>query len=125
MPTALARPWPERPGRGLDAEGVPELGMAGRARAQLPEALQLLQRHVRIAGEVEQRVEQHRAVAGREHEAVAVGPVGMLRVELEEPRPQHGGDVGHAHRHAGMAGLRLLDRVHGERPDGVGEVRRG
>ena len=75
-----------------------------------------------IAGEVEQRVEQHRAVAGREHEAVAVGPIRMLRVELQEPRPQHGGDVGHAHGHAGMAGLRLLDRIHGERADGVGEV---
>ena len=111
----------QRPGRGLDAERVAVLGVAGGAGAQLAEALQLVQRHVRIAGEVEQRVEQHRAVAGRQHEAVAVGPVGMLRVELQEPRPQHGGDVGHAHGHAGMAGLGLLDGVHGERPDGVGE----
>ncbi len=74
----------QRPGRGLDAEGVPVLGMAGRARAELAEAPQLVERHVRIAGEVEQRIEQHRAVAGREHEPVAVGPIRMLRVDTSE-----------------------------------------
>ena len=77
------------------------------------------------AGEVQQRVEQHRAVAGRQHEAVAVGPVRVGGVELQELREQHRGDVGHAHRQAGMAGLRLLDRVHGERADGVREIRMG
>jgi len=33
------------------------------------------------AGQVEQRVEQHRGVASREHEAVAVRPDRILRVE--------------------------------------------
>ncbi len=41
----------------------------------LAETLQLIDRHVRIAGEIEQRIEQHRAMAGRQHETVAVGPV--------------------------------------------------
>ena len=71
---------------------------------------------------MEQRVEQHRAVAGRQHEAVAVRPIGSGGVELQEAGEQHGGDVGHAHRHAGMAGFGLLHRVHGERPDGIGHV---
>ena len=31
------------------------------------------------------------------------------------------GDIGHAHRHAGMAGVGALHGVHGERADGVGE----
>ena len=79
-------------------------------------------RHAGIAGQVQQRVEQHRAVPGRQHEAVAVRPVGRGGIELQELREQHGRHVGHAHRHAGMAGLGLLDRVHGQRPDGVGHV---
>jgi hypothetical protein len=112
----------ERAGRGLDAEGVAELGMPGSAGPELAEALQLLERHVGVAGEVEQRVEQHRAVAGREHEPVAVGPVGMLGGEFQVAGEQHGGDVGHAHGQARMAGPGLLDGVHGERPDGVGKV---
>ena len=97
-------------------------GVARRARAELAEALELLDRHLRVAGEVEQRVEQHRAMAGGQHEAVAVGPFGVRGVELQEAREQHGGDVGHAHGHAGMAGIGLLHRVHGQRPDGIGHV---
>ncbi len=118
----VGQPLAERPGRGLDPERMTVFGMARRAGAELPEAAQLVQGHVRIAGEIEQRVEQHRAVPGREHEPVAVGPIRMLRVVLQEPRPQHSGDVRHAHGHARVTGLRLLDRIHGQRADGVGEV---
>ena len=64
---------------------VAVLGMAGGAAAELAEALQLVDASCSaVAGEVQQRIEQHRAVAGREHEAVAVGPVGMRRIEFEE-----------------------------------------
>ena len=77
------------------------------------------------AGEVKQGIEQHRAVPGREHEAVAVGPFGMGGVELQEAREQHRGHVGHAHGHAGMAGIGLLHRVHGERANGVSHVLMG
>ena len=96
-------------------DGVAAFGMAGGAAAELAEAFQLVERHVGIAGQMQQRVEQHRAVPGRQNEAVAVGPVGHGRIEIEEAGEQHGGDVGHAHRHAGMAALRRLDRVHGQR----------
>ena len=71
---------------------------------------------------MQQRVEQHRAVAGGQHEAVAIRPVGRGRIEFQELREQHRRDVGHAHRHAGMPGFGFLDRIHGERPDGVGHV---
>ncbi len=121
-PDRIGQALAQGPGGGLDPEGVPEFRVAGSARAELPEAPDLVQRHVRVAGQVEQRIEQHRAVAGRQHEAVAVGPVGMLGVVLEEPGPQDRGHVRHAHGHARMAGFRLLDRVHGERADGVGEM---
>ncbi len=65
----------ERAGRRLDARRVAVFGMAGGADAELAEALQLLDRHVGIADQMMERIEQHRAVAGRQHEAVAVGPV--------------------------------------------------
>ena len=48
------------------------------------------------------------------------GPGRVGRVEFEEAGEQHRGDVGGPHRQAGMPGLRLLDRIHGERADGVG-----
>ena len=76
----------------------------------------------RIAGQIKQRVEQHRAVAGREHEAVAVRPFAVGGVVLQELREQHGGDIGGAHRQAGMAGFRLLDGVHREPPDRIGHT---
>src|SRR5579884_2653396 len=59
----------ERPRGGLDARGEVHLGMPGRAAAPLAKAADLVERQV--AREVEQGVEEHRAVAGREDEAVA------------------------------------------------------
>jgi len=70
-------------------------------------------------------VVEHRAMAGGEHEAVAVGPGRTHRVELQEFREQNGGDVGGTHRQAGMAGFRLLDRIHRQRADGIGHARMG
>ena len=83
--------------------------------------LELVDRQV-VAGQVQQRVMQHRAVAVRQHEAVAVGPVRIGRVVPQVIAPQHLGDVGHAHRHAGMAGIGLLHGVHRQRADRVGKV---
>ena len=53
--------------------------MARRLGAELAEALDLVERHVGVAAQVEPAVEKHRAVAGRQHEAVAVHPLGVLR----------------------------------------------
>ena len=113
----------ERPGGGLDAGRV-AVFRDGRAVSEPSWRKRLisLDRHRLVAGEMEQRVEQHRAVAGREHEAVAVGPGRIGRIEFEEAREQHGRDIGRAHGQAGMAGLRLLDRVHRQRADGIGHA---
>ena len=121
----IAQALAQRAGGGLDAAGMAVLGMAGGLAAELAEVLQLVERHVGVAGEMQQRIEQHRAVAGRQDEAVAVGPVRLRGVELHELGEQHRGDVGHAHRHAGMARVRLLHGVHGESPDGVRHVAAG
>ena len=110
----------ERAGRRLDAERMPVFRVAGGLRPELTEALQLVERHVWIAGQMEKGVEQHRAVARRQHETVAVRPVGRGGIEFEKLREQHRRDVRHAHRHPGMAGLGLFDRVYSEKADGVG-----
>ncbi len=106
----------------LDAGRMPILRMARGLGAELAEVRELLHRHARIARQMQDRVEQHRAMAGREYETVAVGPAGLGRIELEKAREQHGRHIGHAHGHAGMAGLGLLHRVHGQRADGVRHV---
>ena len=55
------------------------------------------------AGQVEQRVEQHRGVAGGEDEAVAAGPDRVGRVEAEEALPEGVGERGERHRGARVA----------------------
>jgi hypothetical protein len=104
----------ERPGRSLDARRHEIFRMARRLRLELAEALQLVEAHALDTREVQERIEQHRAVARRENEAVAVRPAGIARVVFEEFREQDRGDVGRAHGQAGMARFRLLDRIHGE-----------
>ena len=108
----------ERTGGGLDAGRVPVLGVAGRLAAPLAERLQVVEGQV-VAGEVEQGVEQHARVAGGEHEAVAVGPGRVGRVEAQVAREQHVRHGGRAHGHAGMAGVGLLHAVDGQKADGV------
>src|SRR6185436_19003301 len=58
-------------------------------------------------------------MAVREHDAVAIGPVRLRWVVLEELAPEDDREVGHAHRHAGVPRLGRLDRVHGQALDRV------
>ena len=114
----------QRAGGGFHARGLVALRVAGGLAVQLAEVLQLLQRQV-VAGQVQQRVLQHRAVAVGQDETVAVEPVRVRRAVAVVVVPQHFGDVGHAHGHAGMAGIGGLYRVGGEETDGVGELAAG
>ena len=83
---AVAEPLAERAGRHLDPGRVVVLGMPGRPASELPERPQVVEGEV-VARQVQQRVEQGRTVAGREHEPVAVEPVGVGRVEAQVARP--------------------------------------
>ena len=74
MPAALAMPWPSRPVVDLDARGRIVFRVPLAVRAEDAEALDLIKADLLVARQVKQRVEQHRAVAVRLHEAVAVEP---------------------------------------------------
>ena len=115
----IAHPLPKRPGRGLDAGRVPPLRMPGGATAELAEAPELVERHVGVAGQMQKRIEQHRAVPGGQHEAVAVRPIRYPRIEPQKLREEDGRDIGHPHRHARVSRVRLLDRIHCERSNGI------
>src|SRR5262249_54818917 len=71
------------------------------------------------AGEMEHGPKQHRGVAVREHEPIAVGPNRVLRIEAHDAIPERVHQWRERHRRAGMARLRLLDRIHREGADGV------
>jgi len=71
------------------------------------------------AREVQQRVEEHRAMARRQHEAVAVRPKRVVWIEAQELLPQAIDDGGHPHGRARVAGVRLLHRIHDQCPNGV------
>ena len=70
-------------------------------------------------GEVQDRPEQHRGVAVRQHEAVAVGPDRVLRIEVHHPVPERVDQRRERHRRAGVAGLGRLHRVDREGADRV------
>ncbi len=110
----IAQPLAERPGRGLDARGVAVFRMAGRDRAELAEPLDLLDGHRLVAEQIQGRIDQHRAVAGRKYEAVAVRPGRIGGIEFQEAGEKHGRDIRRPHGEAGMSRFRLFDRIHRE-----------
>jgi hypothetical protein len=83
----VRQPLPERTGRGLHAGREAVLGVSGRLGVQLAKALDLLHRQV-VARQMQEGVEQHRAVAVGEHEAVAAGPPGIGGIVAQVPPPQ-------------------------------------
>ena len=131
MPTLLPTPWPSGPVVVSTPEVQRYSGWPGTAAVELAEALdvfqldgQLAQRFVlRVDGlhaaEMQQRIKQHGGVAVGEHEAVAVGPDGIFGIEAQEVLPHRIGHRRQRHGRAGMAGIGLLHRVHGERANGV------
>ena len=105
------------------------LGVAGRLAAPLPECLMSSSETTALehpalvvhthARQVEHRVEEHRGMAVGEHEAVAVGPGRFGRVVAECACQSAYATRRQAHGGPGVAGIRLLHRVHGQRADRV------
>ena len=109
----------ERAGGGLDARRFMELGMPRRDRMQRAEFLHIVTGN-RVAGEVQPAVEEHRAMAGGEHETVAVQPLGRIRVKAHGFAEQHRADLGTAKREAEVAGVTGVDGIHGEATGFIG-----
>mmetsp|Transcript_1214 Transcript_1214/g.3700 ORF Transcript_1214/g.3700 Transcript_1214/m.3700 type:complete len:318 (+) Transcript_1214:1403-2356(+) len=88
----------------------------------LTELLDVVHRHALIPGEVKQGVLQHATMARRQHEAVAVHPVGILRVEVHLFGKQHIPDRSLSHRCSRMPAVRLVHSVHSEEAHGIDAV---
>jgi hypothetical protein len=114
---SIADALAKRAGGGFDPGGVAIFRMAGGGRTQLAEILDVVERDVVVSEQVEQRIDQHRTVAGGQHKAVAVRPAGLLRIEGQIAGKQHRGDIGSAHRQAGMPGFGFLYSIHRQKPD--------
>ena len=113
----------------LDAARPAVLGVARALRAELPEPLEVVERNRGLtedlvlgvdgpdAGEMQQRPEESGGVPRRQHEAVAVRPDRIGRIEAEEALPERVRDRRDADRRPRMSRVRRLDRVDAERPD--------
>ncbi len=112
----------ERAGGGFNTFSVAIFWVARRAGTHLAEVADLVHAHVVIAEQVVHGVKQHGAVTRRKHEAVAVSPIGVGRINIHEAVEQHGGNIGHAHRHAGVAGICCLNRIHAQSTDRVSHM---
>ena len=115
---AVGETLPQRAGGHFHAGRMAALGMARRLAAQPAEALQLVQRQI-VAGQVQQAVEQHGAVAGGENEAIAVEPRRVLGIVLQKLIPESKSRGGKAHRHARMPGVGVLHGVGRKNANGV------
>ena len=116
-------PLAERASRRLHARRAPVFWMPGCPRSDLPELFDVFDGQrlgAADARHIEQAVKQHAAVAGRQNEPVAIGPMGIGGVKFEHVAPKHRRDIGRAHRQAGVTALGLLHRIEGEKADRVG-----
>jgi hypothetical protein len=108
----------QRTGCGLHARRAVRLRVARRPAAPLAKLLDIFQGEI-VAAEVQQAIEEHGTVAGGKNEAVAIGPGRVRRIVPEEPCPQTIGHGCGTHGQARMSRVGLLDRVHGQKAQGV------
>ncbi len=112
---AVAAALAERPGGRLHSRRQVIFGMAGAFAAELPKPLDIVERDRGLiemlilcidglhAGEMQQRVEQHRGMAIGKNEAIAVGPDRIIWIEAQKILPKRVGHRRQRHRRAGMA----------------------
>src|ERR1700733_12779101 len=73
----------ERPGGGFNPDVEVVFRVTRGARAELAEILDFVDGE-RIAGKIQDRIQEHRSVAVREHEPVPVDPAGIAGIVLED-----------------------------------------
>ncbi len=82
----IGHPLSQRPGCDLNARRVSAFRMPGRLAAPLAELPNVIERE-RVAGQIQQAVEQRRSVPCREHEAITIDPIRIDGVEFKKARP--------------------------------------
>ena len=92
----------EGAGGGFNTGRITILGVTRCLRMQLTELLDVVNRQV-IAGQMQQRINQHRAVAVGQHKAVTIWPLGVGGIVAQVVIPQRLSDFRHAHGRAGVA----------------------
>ena len=79
---SVGNPLAEGSGGGFDSRRVAVFRMAGGFRSHLTEVSKLINRHARITGKVQKRIEQHRSMAVRQYKAIPVRPIGLAGVKF-------------------------------------------
>ena len=110
----------KRAGGGFHGVDQEVFRVARGERAHLAEVLHLLKRDLFVTHEIEQGVDQHGAVASRQDETVAVGPVWRGNVKLHVLFKQHCRHIRHAHRHARVTGVCSGNRIQCQSTNGGG-----
>ncbi len=111
------------PRRGLDpARRMRELGVSGGLGVELPEALDLRERDLAVAAEAQPRVKEHRTVARRRDEAVAIEPFRVGGIVREGVPEEHGPDFRTAQGKAQVTALAGVNGVEGEAPSDRGRL---
>ena len=105
---------------GFNAGGMAIFWMARCFGAPLAEVFDLLESHIRIAGEVQQRIEQHGAVACRQDKPVTIRPMRRRGVKFKMLFEQNSGHIGHAHGHAGVSRVGSSNGVQRQSANGRG-----
>src|SRR5690606_29537438 len=118
---AVSNTLTQRSSSGFNAWGVAQFRVARSFGVQLTELLEIVDGQV-IPRQMQQGINEHGAVAIGKHETVAVYPVWVLRVVLEEVIPQDFGNICHAHWGTGVAGVGLLNGIHTEDANSVGKL---
>ena len=106
---------------GFYAWGIAVFWVTWSFRMQLTEVFQLGDWQV-IASEVQQAINQHRAMAVRKHKAVTIGPIWIGRVVIHVIAPQDFRDISHTHRGTWMTRIGFLHSVHTECTDRIGKL---
>ena len=89
----------QRAGGGFHARRIAVFRVTRGFGVQLTELFQIIDAEV-VTGEVQQRINQHGAVAVGQDETVTIRPLGVGRIVFHVIVPQHFGDIGHAHGRA-------------------------
>ena len=73
---------PQRAGRAFHAVEEEVFRMPGARAADLPKIADVFHRRTFVSRQMKKRIDQHRTVSGRQHEAVPIGPAGGLGIML-------------------------------------------